>query len=132
LNIKVLARKGISEVLEFLGTEGSSVLGEELRDKTGITHKNLKVLVDRGVLEKGEERVLVRTIPIRRRISTYSISDKGRRILEICENLTEDEAKEFLRVSQRQLSVLRKILNEGPKRARDFPEIDGGQAYEDG
>jgi len=54
-------------------------------------------------LERSEERVLVRTIPIRRRIATYNISDKGKRLLEICEDLSEEETEEFLKVSKNQL-----------------------------
>jgi len=90
LDIKILARKGVAEVLEVLGeAEGNSALSSELREKTGITHKKLKILVDEGVLDRSEERVLVRTVPIRRRIATYNISDKGKRLLEICEGLSE-------------------------------------------
>jgi len=123
LNIGILARKGVAEVLEVLGeAEGNSALGGELREKTGIHKRNLSLLVDEGVLERSEERVLVRIIPIRRRIATYSITDKGKRLLEICEGLSEEEAKDFLRVSKNQLDVLRIFLKEGPKRSRDLPE----------
>jgi len=123
LDIKFLARKGVSEALTLLGeAEDNSVLGSELKEKAGITSDKLKVLVDEGVLERSDERVLVRTIPVRRRISTYSISDKGKRLLEICETLTGDEAKDFLKVSQQQLEVLRVFLKEGPKRSRELPE----------
>jgi len=123
LNVRILARKGVAEVLEVLGeSEGNSALGNELREKTGISKSNLALLVDEGVLDRSEERVLVRTIPIRRRISTFSITDKGKRLLEICEGLSEEEAKDFLRVSKNQLDVLRIFLKEGPKRSRDLPE----------
>jgi len=126
LNIKILARKGVAEVLEFLGeSEENSAVGSNLRDKTRISKSNLALLVDEGVLEKSEERVLVRTIPIRRRIATYSITDKGKRLLEICQGLSEEEAKNFLKVSKNQLNVLRIFLKEGPKRARDLPETPG-------
>ena len=88
MDIKFLARKGVSEALTLLGEdEDNSVLGRELKEKTGITSNKLKILVDEGVLERSDERVLVRTIPIRRRISTYNISDKGKRLLEICESI---------------------------------------------
>jgi len=123
LDIKILAKKGVSEVLEILGeAEGNSALGNELREKAGIHKRNLSLLVDEGVLERSEERVLVRTIPIMRRIATFSITDKGKRLLEICENLTEEEAEDFLKVSKNQLDVLRIFLKEGPKRSRDLPE----------
>ena len=59
-------------------------------------------------------------ILIKRRV-IYSLSDKGRRILEICEGLSEEEVKGFLRVSTRQLDILRRIMKDGPKRAVDFP-----------
>jgi len=123
LNVRILARKGVAEVLEFLGeSEGNSALGGELREKAGISKSNLALLVDEGILDRSEERVLVRTIPIRRRIATFSISDKGERLLEICEGLSEEEAKDFLRVSKNQLDVLRIFLKEGRKRSRDLPE----------
>jgi len=123
LNIKILARKGVAEVLEILGeSEENSAIGSDLRDKTRISKINLALLVDEGVLEKSEERVLVRTIPIRRKIATYSITDKGKRLLEICQGLSEDEAKDFLKVSKNQLDVLGRFLKEGPKRVRDLPE----------
>jgi len=109
--------------LEFLGeSEGNSAVGSDLREKTGISKGNLALLVDEGVLEKSQERVLVKTIPIKRRIATYSITDKGKRLLEICQGLSEDEAEEFLKVSKKQLDVLRIFLKEGPKRSRDLSE----------
>jgi len=126
LNIKVLARKGVAEALEFLGeSEGNSAIGSDLREKTKISKNNLSLLVDEGVLYRSEERVLVRTIPIRRRISTYSITNKGKRLLEICQGLSEEEAKDFLKVSKNQLNVLRIFLKEEPKRSRDLPETPG-------
>ena len=51
----------------------------------------------------------------------YSLSDKGKRLLEISENLSDEEAKAFLVISPRQLDILRAISKEGPKRPRDFP-----------
>ena len=51
----------------------------------------------------------------------YSLSDKGKRLLEISENLSDDEAKAFLVISPRQLDTLRAILKEGSKGPRDFP-----------
>jgi len=50
----------------------------------------------------------------------YRLSDKGRRILEICEGLSDGEAESFLGLSSRQLDVLRR-LKDGPKRVVDFP-----------
>jgi len=130
LDIRILARKDVAEALEYLGeSEGNSVSGSELREKTGIHKRNLSLLMDEGVLERSEERVLVRTIPIRRRIATYNISDKGKRLLEICEDLSEEETEEFLKVSKNQLDVLRIFLKEGPKRSRDLPEITSDFLY---
>jgi len=123
LNIKILTRKGVAEALEFLGeAEGNSALKAELMEKTGISKHTLALLVDEGVLERSKERILARTIPIKRRIATYSITDKGKRLLEICKGLSEEEAKEFLRVTKNQLDVLRILLKDGPKRSRDIPE----------
>jgi len=51
----------------------------------------------------------------------YTLTDKGKRLLEICENLSNEEAKKFLGVSPRQLDVLRTIWREGSKRVRGFP-----------
>jgi len=64
---------------------------------------------------RGERRIL-----IRRRV-VYRLSDKGRRILKICEGLSEEEAKDLLDLSSRQLDMLRRILKDGSKRAMDFP-----------
>mgnify|MGYP000058804636 CR=1 FL=1 len=50
----------------------------------------------------------------------YRLSDKGRRILESCEGLSDGEAESFLGLSPRQLDVLRRLKN-GPKRVVDFP-----------
>lgn len=62
----------------------------------------------------GEGRIL-----IRRRV-VYRLSDKGRRALEICEGLSEEEAKDLLDLSPRQLDMLRSILKDGSKCAADF------------
>jgi len=43
------------------------------------------------------------------------------RALEICEDLSDDEAKDLLGLSSRQLNMLRRILKDGSKRASDFP-----------
>ena len=121
MNIKILVRKGVSEALELLAeAEKNSALADELREKTGISRKKLALLADEGLLEKSDETVLVRTAPIKRRIATYSLSDKGKRLLEICENISDEEAKDFLRVPPHQLDVLRFLSKEGPKRARDI------------
>ena len=123
MDIKVLVRKGVSETLEFLGeAEKNSALFKELKEKTGITRKKLTVLADQGLLKKSDERVVVKTVPIKRKRTTYSISDMGKRLLELCGNLSEEEAKAFLKTSQTQLDVLRFFLKEGPKRARDVPD----------
>ena len=67
------------------------------------------------VLDKRREgRIL-----LKRRV-IYRLSDKGRRILEICEDLSEEEAKELLDPSPFQLDILRR-LKDGSKRAADFP-----------
>ena len=42
-----------------------------MREKTEITTDRLKLLVDEGVLERSEEKALVRTVPIKKRIATY-------------------------------------------------------------
>jgi len=40
LDIRVLARKGVAEVLEFLGeSEGNSAVGSDLREKVAISRK---------------------------------------------------------------------------------------------
>ena len=57
---------------------------------------------------------------LRRRV-IYRLSDRGRRALEICEDLSDDEAKDLLGLSSRQLDMLRRILKDGSKRAADFP-----------
>jgi len=56
---------------------------------------------------------------LKRRI-VYRLTDKGRRLLEICESLSDEEAKDFLGLSSRQLDMLR-MLKAGSKRAVDFP-----------
>jgi len=61
-----------------------------------------------------EERYL-----LRRRV-IYRLSDRGRRALEICEGLSDEEAKDLLGISSRQLDMLRR-LKDGSKRAVDFP-----------
>jgi len=123
LDIKILVRKGVPETLELLTkAEKNSVVGDELREKTEISGDRLKILVAEGVLERSEEKVLARAVPMKRRIATYNIADKGKRLVEICENLSEEEAKDFLRVSSRQLDMLRFFLKEGPKRAREISD----------
>ena len=59
------------------------------------------------------------TVPIGKRV-TYALTNKGERLLEICEDISQEEAEEFLRVPPRPLEVLRTIRKEGPKRACDF------------
>jgi len=51
----------------------------------------------------------------------YVLTDKGERLLEICKDLSDGEAGEFLGISPRQLGVLRTIWREGPKRGQGFP-----------
>lgn len=123
MDIKILVRKGVPDALELLGkAKENSALSDELKEKTEITTDRLKLLVDESVLERSEEKVLVRTVPIKRRIATYNIADKGKRLLEICENLSDEEVKNFLKVSSQQLDVLRFFLKEGPKRSREIPD----------
>jgi len=50
-----------------------------------ITRKRLAVLADEGLLEKSEEKVVVSKVPIKRKRTTYSISDKANRLLKVCE-----------------------------------------------
>lgn len=60
-------------------------------------------------------------VPIKYKRRTYRMSDQGRRLLELSESLSDEEAKHFLRVARRQLDVLRTIFKQGPKRRPDFP-----------
>jgi len=58
-------------------------------------------------------------ILLKRRV-IYRLSDKGRRILEICEDLSDGEAKDLLGLSPHQLDVLRS-LKDGSIHTADFP-----------
>lgn len=86
---------------------------EVLEKENSVLYSELK--------EKGEKPVRKRREVGTHRCVIYSISDKGRRLIEISENLSEEEVKDFLKISQCQLEVLRTVLKEGPKRVRDFP-----------
>ena len=74
-------------------------------------------------LEIPEIEILREGEPIRGtlREGVYSITDKGKRLLEISQDLSDEEANEFLRVSSPQLEILRTLLKEGPKHPSDFP-----------
>lgn len=125
MDIRFLVKKGVIEALGFLGeAEGNSALSSELKEMTGIKRRKLRFLVDQGILEKSDERVVVKTVPVKRKRTAYGISAMGKRLLELFESLSEKEAKTFLKTSRRQLDILRFFLKAGPKRPRDvLPDI---------
>jgi len=58
--------------------------------------------------------------PLLKRRVIYGLSDKGRRILKICEDLSKEEVRTILRLSPGKLDTLR-VLENGPKRAVEIP-----------
>jgi len=128
LDIKILSRKGVFESLELLAnSEANTMSASDLRRKTGISNKVLRLFEEQGILKKNVEKIVVREIPINRKLRVYSLTEKGKKLIKLYESLTEDEAKEYLKFTSRQLMWMRFLHKEGEKRSRDIPNcaLDG-------
>jgi len=104
LEFKVLVRKGVLEVLDF-------------REKTPVSVESLRLLRDNGLVEFTAKQVVVREVPVKLKRASCWLSDKGKRMLELCGEVDAD----LLRVTPKQLECL-KMLEKERKYLSDLPE----------
>lgn len=93
----------------------------ELREKAGVNKYTLRInllfLRDKGLVELATKKVAVREVPTKRRMASFWLSEKGRKVLELSGSVDAD----FLRVTSKQLECLR-LLEGGKKRLAEIPE----------
>jgi DNA-binding HxlR family transcriptional regulator len=122
LDFGVLVRKGVSEVLDFLSDNSEGVPFVELREKAHVNKHTLRnallLLRDNGLVELATRDVVVREVPVKLRRASYWLSDKGKRLIEVCDVV----GVELLKVSPKQLECLRLFEGEKKKHISDFPE----------
>jgi len=117
LEFKVLVRKGVLEVLDMLSSSDEGVTARELREKTPVSVESLRLLRDNGLVEFTAKQVVVREVPVKLRRASCWLSDKGKRMLELCGEVDTD----LLRITPKQLECL-KMLEKGKKFLSDLPE----------
>jgi len=102
LEFKVLVRKGVLEVLGLLsGSSDEGVTARELREKTPVSLESLRLLRDNGLVEFTAKQVVVREVPVKLKRASCWLSDKGKRMLELCSEVDAD----LLRVTPRGRSI---------------------------
>jgi len=117
LEFKVLVRKGVLEVLDLLSGSDEGVTARELREKTPVSVESLRLLRDNGLVEFTAKQVVVREVSVKLKRASCWLSDKGKRLLELCSEVDAD----LLRVTPKQLECL-KMLEGGKKRLSEIPE----------
>lgn len=120
MNIRILARRGVPEVLGFL-SKGESVTTKELVEKTSIGKMTLPIIRKEGLVEVSVERVPIRERPVKVRRAFYRLTEKGRKMLELYTTLSEGGDMDLLRVTPKQIKCLTP-LEGGWKRLGDVPE----------
>jgi DNA-binding HxlR family transcriptional regulator len=122
LDLRILVRKGVPEVLDFLSDSSEGVPFVELREKAHVNKHTLRnallLLRDNGLVELATRDVVVREVPVKLRRASYWLSDKGKRLVEVCDVV----GVELLKVSPKQLECLRLFEGEKKKHISDFPE----------
>jgi predicted transcriptional regulator len=122
LDLRILVRKGVSEVLDFLSDNSEGVTFVELCERVHVNRHTLRsallLLRDNGLVELATREVVVREVPVKLRRASYWLSDKGKKIIEACDVV----GVEPLRVSPKQLECLRLFEGEKKKHISDFPE----------
>jgi len=108
LDFKVLVRKGVLEVLDLLSGNDEGVTARELREKTPVSTESLRLLRDNGLVEFTAKQVVVREVPVKLRRASCWLSDKGKRLLELCGEVDAD----LLRVTPKQLECLKLLEKE--------------------
>jgi len=117
LEFKVLVRKGVLEVLDLLSSSDEGVTARELREKTPVSTDTLRLLRDNGLVEFTAKQVVVREVSVKLKRASCWLSDKGKRLLELCDEVDAD----LLRVTPKQLECL-KLLEKEKKYLSDLPE----------
>jgi len=117
LEFKVLVRKGVLEVLDLLSGSDEGVTARELREKTPVSVESLRLLKEYGLVEFTAKQVVVREVPVKLRRASCWLSDKGKRMLELCGEVDAD----LLRITPKQLECL-KLLEKGKKYLSEISE----------
>ena len=76
MDLKVFNRKGVVDVLEILSESKKGIPTRELREKTSITSKNLRMLREHGLIEFSVEKIAVREITVKLKRASCWLSDK--------------------------------------------------------
>ena len=104
-------------MLEILSESKKGIPNRELRDKTSITSKNLRILREHGLIEFSVEKIAVREITVKLKRSFFWLSDKGKKMLELYGTVDAD----LLKITPKQVECL-KFLKDGKKRLSEIPE----------
>lgn len=122
MDIRILSRQGVPDVLDILSKGGEKpVTTKELLEKTPVNRQILRVIRKEGLVEVSEERVLLRTVPVKIRHASYRLTEKGRKMLELCTTLSEEDT-ELLRITPAQIKAITSLKGGEWKRMRDLPE----------
>jgi DNA-binding MarR family transcriptional regulator len=125
LDVKILTRRGVSEVLAALSKK-KPVTASELAEKTSISKITLPILREEGLVEVRVERVPIREVPVKRRHAFYRLTEKGGKMLELYETLSKAGSEDLLNLTPKQSECV-KSLKEGRKRIGELPEaVRGG------
>jgi len=122
LDLKILVRNGVFEVLDLLSGRGEGVTVKELREKVPISKSTLQVLRKSGLVELSYERVVVREVPVKLKRASYWLSEKGMRMIELFESLSEVRSTDLLRITSKQLECLKLLLKGEKKYMTEIPK----------
>ena len=117
MDLKVFNRKGVVDVLEILSESKKGIPNRELREKTSITSKNLRMLREHGLIEFSVEKIAVREITVKLKRAFCWLSDKGKKMLELYGTIDAD----LLKITPKQVECL-KLLKDGKKRLSEIPK----------
>jgi hypothetical protein len=117
LDLGVLVRKGVLEVLDLLSNNSEGVTVKEFREKAPMSKHTFGLLRDNGLVELTTKDVVVREAPVKVMRASCWLSDKGKKVLELCGSVDAD----LLKVTPKQLECM-KMLEGGKKHLSDVPE----------